>query len=126
VDEAALMNLGEGRGDAVGEAQECSHVHGTAEEPVERFATRILEHQQGVLMLPHELQRPRRPRAVQFILQSVFVSKTFQIARRGVLLGGNHGQHGGPVTVTGITPSSTEEDCTVLPQHLQLATPTGS
>ena len=126
VDETPLVNLGEGRRDAAGEAQERSHFHGAAEEPVERFATGVLEHQQGALVLAHELQRPRRPRAVQFILQSVFVSKAFQIARRGVLRGGNHGQHGGPVAVTGITPSSTEEDCTVLPQHLQLATPTGS
>jgi hypothetical protein len=77
VNEAPLVDLGEGHGDADGEAQESSYLHRAAEEPVERFAPRVLEHQQGAPVLVYELQRPRRPPAVQFVLQSVFVRQAF-------------------------------------------------
>jgi hypothetical protein len=36
---------------------------------------------------------------------------------RGVFRGGEHGQHGGPVAITVITPSSAEHALTILRQH---------
>ena len=36
---------------------------------------------------------------------------------RWVFRGGKHGQHGGPVAITVITPSSAEDALTILPQH---------
>src|SRR5262245_61158781 len=120
VDEASLVDLGEGHGDADGEAQERSRLHRAAEEPGERFAPRVLEHQHGAPVLVYELQRPRCPPTIQFVLQSVFVRQAFQSARCRGLGGGHDGQHGGPAAVTAITPSSAEEEVTVLPQHLQV------
>ena len=78
VDEAALVELAERRRDADGEAQEASHFHGRAEQPVERLAARILEHQHGPTAFAHELQRPHRPRPVELILQPVFVSEAIE------------------------------------------------
>ena len=78
VDETALVQLAERGRDADREAQECSHLHGRAEQPVERLAARVLEHQHGPAALAHELQRPHRPRTVQLVLQAVFVSKAIE------------------------------------------------
>ena len=70
------------------EAQEAPHLHRRAEQPVERLAARILEHQHGPTVFAHELQRPRRPCAVQLILQPIFVSEAIEDGRWRVLRGG--------------------------------------
>ena len=84
---------------ADGEAQKAPHLHRRAEQPVERLAAGVLEHQHGPTALAHELQRPHRPRPVQLVLQSVFVSKAIEGGRCRMLRGGQHDQHGGPMTV---------------------------
>ena len=78
VDEAALVELAQSRGDADGQAQEASYLHGRAEQPVERLAARILEHQHGPTGVAHELQRPHRPCPVELILQLVFVREAIE------------------------------------------------
>ena len=72
------MDLAQSRGDANGEPQEVSHLHGYAVQPVEGLAAGILEYQHSATAVEHELQRLHRPRAVQFILQSVFVSEAVE------------------------------------------------
>ena len=69
-------------------------LHRRAEQPLERLAAGILEHQRGPAALADELQRPRRPCAVQFVPQSIFVGEAIEGRRRRLLRGGQHGQHG--------------------------------
>ena len=78
MDEPALVKLAHSRRNADGEAQEASHLHGRAEQPVERLAARILEHQHGPTGVAHELQRPHRPRRVELILEFVFVGEAIE------------------------------------------------
>ena len=99
VDEAAPVDLCEGRGDRDGEAQKAAHFHGRPEQPVERLAAGVLEHQHSPAAFADELQRSHRPRPVQLVLQSVFVSKATENGRRRMLRGRQHSQHGGPTTV---------------------------
>jgi hypothetical protein len=68
VDEAALMEFAQSRGNTDGQPQEASHIHRRAQEPVKCLATRILEHQHGPSAIVRELQRLHRPRPVQLTL----------------------------------------------------------
>jgi hypothetical protein len=78
VDEAALVELAQCRDNSSGQAQKVSHLHGDAEQQVERFAAWIFEHQHRPAAVAHELQRPHRPHLIQFILQSVFVGEAIK------------------------------------------------
>jgi hypothetical protein len=49
-----------------------------AEQPIDRLAAWIREHKHDPIDVAHELQRLHRPRPVQFILQSVFVSEAIE------------------------------------------------
>ena len=120
VDEAALVKLAHSRGDSDCEAQEAPHVHGRAKQPVERVAVRILEHQHGPTALAHELQWSHRPRAVELVLQPIFVSEAIKAARGGMLRGGNHDKHGGPGAVIRLAPSSAEDALAILPQDREI------
>ena len=118
VDEAAPVDLCEGRSDRDGEAQKAQHLHGRPEQSVKRLAAGILEHQHGPTAFADEFERPHRPRPFQLVLQSVFVSKTIEGGRCRMLRGGQHGQRGCPTTV-GVALSSTEDEFAVLPQDLE-------
>ena len=96
---------------------------GSAEQPVERLAAGILEQQHGPPRFAHELQRPHRPRPVQFVLQPVFVRQPINEAGRGMLRGREDGQHGGPLTVAAIPPSSAQDALAVLLQYLEITIP---
>jgi hypothetical protein len=77
--EAALVELAQSHGNTNGQAQEAFHLHGRAEQPVERLATRILEHRHGSSALADKVQRrPHGPRAIQLILQDVFVGEAIE------------------------------------------------
>ena len=78
VDEATLVRLAHRGDDADGEAQEASHLHGRAEQPLERLAARIFEHQHGPTAIARKLQRTHGPRTIQLILQSIFVGEAFE------------------------------------------------
>ena len=124
VHEAALMDLAQGRGDLDGEAQEASHLHRGAEQPGERLAARIFEHKNGPAALLHELQRLRRPGAVQFVLQSIFVREAIEALRRRVLRGRKHGQHNVSFAVGAFTPGSAKQNPFVVTQDLRAMSPT--
>jgi hypothetical protein len=81
MDEAALVELAQRGGDADGEAHNVVHRHGRAEQPLERLTARILKHQQGCTAFARQLQRPHRPRAIEFVLQSEFVSEPIEARR---------------------------------------------
>ena len=81
MDEAALVKLAQCCGDADGEAHRTAHRHRRAEQPLERLTARILKHQQRPTAFAHQLQRPHRPRAIEFAFQFEFVSEPVEAGR---------------------------------------------
>ena len=53
-------------------------LHRRADEPLERLAARILEQQRRPTAFAGKLQRPRRPCAVELVLQFIFVGEAFE------------------------------------------------
>ena len=85
------MKLAESHSDVDRQAQEVVRLQGRAEQPLEQLAARILEHQHGPTAFSDELKRTRRPCPIQFVPQFVFVSKSIQDSRCGMLRSGEHG-----------------------------------
>jgi len=83
---------------------------------VQGLAAGVLEHQHGPTAVADELDRPRRPCPVELVLQVVFASKAIEGGRCRMFRGGQHGQHGGPIT---IDVASAEDAFVVLPQDLE-------
>jgi hypothetical protein len=127
VDEAAPMDLREGRGDRYRDAQKARQLHGRAEQSVQRLAVGVLEHQHDPAALADEFKRSRRPRPIQLVLQSVFASEAIEGGRCRMLRGGQHSEHSGLIAVGLVFPStdvvvpSTEDAFAVLPQDLEAA-----
>ena len=120
VDEPPLMQPGDRRDETEREVQEGPHRHRLAEQPFQQFAARVLQHQHGPTALADELQRPHRPRSVELILQSIFMSKAIEDLLWRVLHGGHHGQHGETVAIRAQAPPSAEHAMfAVLPQNLE-------
>ena len=91
--------------------------------PSSRFSgspPEILEHQYCPTAIALKRQWPRRPSAVQLVLQAVFVSQVIEGGRCRMLGGGQHGQHGDPLTVN-VLHASAEDTVAVLPQDLEAA-----
>ena len=78
VDEAALVRLAQRGGDADGEAQEASRLHRRADQPLERFAARILEQQRCSTAFADQRERPRRPCGVELVPQFIFVGEAIE------------------------------------------------
>jgi hypothetical protein len=76
VNESVLMDLAEGSCDTDGELEESRDLHRFAEEPVERLAARILEHQHRLIAVTNEFERSDGPRTLQVIFESIFVRET--------------------------------------------------
>src|SRR5882672_5612511 len=115
------MELPESRSDVDRQAQEVVRLQGRAEQPLERLPAGILEHQHGPAAFSDKLKRTRRPRPVQFLLQSIFVSKTIQGGRRGMLCSRKHGQHG--AVSVGVATDPAEDVFAILQQDLEVGTP---
>jgi hypothetical protein len=56
MDEAVLVHLAKGRGNADDDAQETSHLHRRSEEPAEQLAAGILEQQNGLTAISRKLK----------------------------------------------------------------------
>ena len=69
----------------------------------------------------HELQRPHRPRAVQFVLQPVFVSEAIEAGGWWMFGGGPHKQARSSLSSPRAPPSA-EDALAVLPQDLEAVT----
>src|SRR5215472_15455385 len=59
--------------DSDGDMQDLSHLKRPPQQPVERLAARICEHQRRAILALRERQRPRRPERVQFSAERVFM-----------------------------------------------------
>ena len=64
-----------------------------AEQPVERLARGVFEHQHGSTVLADQRQRPHGPSPVQLILQRILVSESIEAGRCRLLRGGRHDQN---------------------------------
>ena len=117
------MDLAQDCGDLNGEAQEASDLHRRADQPGERLAARIFEHENGPGAILHELQRLRRPGAVQFVLQSIFVCDAIEALRCRVLRGRSHGQHDVSFAVGAFTPGPAKQNPFVVTQDLRAISP---
>src|SRR5258706_8906753 len=106
MDEATVVYAAKRGRKTDGDEQEPSELHGLAEEPGEQLAPRVRKQQSGLPALAQKLQRPHHRGAVELILQCVFVSQPINKAWRGAVRGGKHGQHGSPIAVTVIAPTS--------------------
>ena len=87
VDEAGLVGFAQSRSDADREAQEDADLHRLAEQARERFAAGVLEHQHGATVFSHELQRPRRPSAIELVPELIFVREPFERQGRRAIRG---------------------------------------
>ena len=119
VDEAALVRLAHGRGDADGEAQEASRLHRFAHEPLQRLAARILEQQRRSAAFAGKRERPRSPCGVELVPQFIFVGEALEDGRGRALRGGQHHQHGAEAAVAVRAPTSAEDEFAILPQDLE-------
>ncbi len=113
------MDLAQRRGDADREAQEAPEVHGRAEQPIERLAARVLEHQHGPAVFAHELQRPYRPGAIELVFQFVFMGEAVESGGRRALPRRQHNQHSPPFAVGARAPSSAEDPIANVPQDVE-------
>ena len=63
-------------GDADGDAEKAPRLHRFAHKSFQRFAAGILEQQRRSSALAGKRKRPRRPYAVEFVPQFIFVGLT--------------------------------------------------
>src|SRR5277367_5644255 len=126
VDEAALVGLAQGSGDADREAQEAADLHGRAEQPTERFSAAVLEQQHGPTAFADEFRRPRRPCAVQVVFQFIFMCEAVEAGGRRAFPGRRHNQYGALFAVGARrAPTSAEDALAVLPRDPETAIPIG-
>ena len=118
VDDAALMDLADGRGDADGELEKPRRLHWLSKMPVERFAARILEDQHRPIAIANQFQGPRGPRALQVVLEPEFVGEPINAGRPWALGDQPQRQHATPRQLLVRPPSAIERALAVLPQHL--------
>jgi hypothetical protein len=119
VDEAALMSLADGSGDADRQAQEPPRLHRRIDERSERLAARVLQHQHGPALFAYELNRPRRPGAVQLVSQLQMMGEAAQDGRRRAVASRRHNQHGAPLARSAKARGPIEDASAVVPQDME-------
>jgi hypothetical protein len=87
MDQTGLVGFAQSGRDADREAQEDADLHRLAQQACERFAAGVLEYQHGAAVFSHELQRPRRPGAIELVPELIFVRKPFECQRRWAIRG---------------------------------------
>jgi len=125
VDQAGSVDMAERRSDPDGELHEASDFHGRADTLVERLAAGVFEHEQGSIVLAHELQRPRRPGIVQVFPQRVFMSEPVEAGRRVEPRGGKYGEHRRAGAVGANPPSPAENTLLILRKRLEVIAAAG-
>ena len=118
VNEPASMELTECARQRHSESEKPSDLHGLADEAIERLASCVVDDQHRPPALAHELHRPQCPRAIQVVLELVFVDEAIDALERGMLGAGKDGDESVPVARGTIPPESAEGTSGVLPQHL--------
>ena len=119
VDEAALVKLAQSRGNADGEAQEASHLHRCAEQPVERLAAGILEHQHGPTASRTRSSGRTAQAASSSSLSSYSWARRSRLVRDGWSAAGSTISTRAPLAVVIQPPAAAEDAFAVLPQDLR-------
>jgi len=119
LDEAAVVGLAQGRGHADGDAQKGAGLDGLAEQPSERLSPGVLEHQHGPTAFAQELERPRRPGAVQLVFQFILTGEAVEDRGRGSFPSRVHNQHGVLIAGGARARSSAEDAFPILPQDVE-------
>jgi hypothetical protein len=88
---------------------------------LERLAAGILEHQHGAAAFANQPEWTHRPRPVQLLLQSIFVSKTIEGGRCGMLCSRQHGQYG--AVSVGVATDPAEDTFAIFQQGLEVGIP---
>jgi len=121
MDEAAPVRLAERRGDADREEQEAPRLHRRSDEPLERFAARILDQELSPAALLPKLQWSRGPSGVKLVSQCVFVGKAMKHGERMMTSGRKRYQKARIVVVASNPPSTAEDTLAVVRQELEIA-----
>ena len=79
--------LAERRRERDRDAQEMRYVQRPAEQPIERLAAGILEHQRHAVVVVRQRDRSRRPVSIKFGLERIFVLEPLDATERGVFRG---------------------------------------
>ena len=118
MNQAALVDLAQGAGDADRQRQKAADLHRRADERRERLAARILQHQDVPAMFVHEFRRPDRPRAVQIVFQFVVTGEAGEDRGRRAFAGRRQDEHGALLAIGARSPSSTQDPLAVVPQDV--------
>src|ERR1700722_4960827 len=116
MDQASLMHPAEHARERDRDAQEMRYIQWSAKQSIDRRPAGILKHQRHAVVVMRQCDWSRRPRIVQIVLQSVFVSETIE-AVRSLLRNGTHDEDRVPVAVGVIAPTFAEGAIAVLPRH---------
>ena len=88
---------------------------------IERLAPGRFEQQYSLTTLVHQIQRPQRPRSVEMVLQSIFVSEPVDAAWARLLAGASYRDELPPAAIGAFAPGSAKDTLSVVPQHLESA-----
>jgi hypothetical protein len=78
MDQPTSVPLADCRRERDSNAQELRHIHRAAEQPIERLAARVFEHQRQATIASGKGQRPRRPVKVEVSPQCVFMLEALE------------------------------------------------
>src|SRR6266851_2861915 len=87
MDETALMHAGERTRKCDRDSQRFRYRKWSTEQSIERFAAGVLEHQRHSVVAPAQLNRPRRPRTIEFGLKRILMFEPLEGCERGVCRG---------------------------------------
>ena len=85
VDEAPLVELAQRGRQADGHAQERRNLPRLSQEPIERLAAGVLEHEHRPTLATNQRERPSRPVGVKLVPKRIFVLKPLQDSWNGML-----------------------------------------
>jgi hypothetical protein len=78
MNEAALMELAERRGNADGEPQKFAQLHRRAKQSREQLTAGVIKHQQWLAAFSHQFEWPHCPRAIELIFQVNLVGEAIK------------------------------------------------
>src|SRR5271157_79875 len=100
------MQALESDGNANSDTKELGRLHGTAEEPFQRIAARILHHKRRPPFVMHQLQWASRPSGIHLRGERIRVMKSRNGLRHWLLQSWRHYKHSRQTVI----PHATEQD----------------
>jgi len=91
-----------------------------ADQPRERLAAGVFEHQQGPTVFDDEFQRPHHPGAIELTLQVIVTTEAIEDGGRRMLRGGRQDKYSAAVDIGALAASSAQDAFAVLPQDFEV------